>query len=170
MDTKRKKNALIITAVIAGVSLLCNIILVFVVLPRTSSVFSGTKTASLSITVKDAATEEPLENSTVCIIETGGYYKTDKDGKTGVIKVPLLKNTNFDKSSPRPWGEITLLAYKDGYIDFILFYVMVYENQTRNGPNIYLYATDDPETALTHSLVEGPETGWVNDLVRKYKK
>ena len=151
-----------------------NFIGIFIVLPAraqsVSTVAGTSKAAHLTVTVKEAITNIPLENATVCIIETNSYYQTDKGGKTKLITVPVIKNANFDGSSPRPWGEITLFVYKDGYIDFILFYVMVYEGQTRTGPNITLYPNYDPENAVTHSLIEGPDNDWVETLTKKYRK
>ena len=164
------KHRLAFISAVAALSLILNFVLLFAVLPLSKATYNHGKTAALNITVKEAVTNIPLENTTVCVIETGEYYNTNESGSTGAIKVPVLNNGNFDESLPRPWGEVTVFVYKDGYIDFILFYVMVYEGKTRNGPSITLYPTDDPENALAHSLIESPDNEWVNILIKKYKK
>lgn len=150
-------------ALIMSVSL--NITALILIVPVSAADKSG-----LVVTVVDGLSGKPVMDATVCIPETGSYNKTDAMGKTAAIQVPLIRNQNFDTVHKRGWGEITLLVYKDGYIDFILFYTIIPADRVRYGPVVMLfeaYAADDG--AIQH-LVEGPPEEWIRELVEKYRK
>ncbi len=164
-----KKHRFKLVSLAAAVSFTFNIILLLVMFPAVRGAFSASKTAVLGVTVTEYG-GAAIEGATVCIIETAGYYKTDANGRTEPIKVPVTRNSNFDTSLPRPYGEVTVFVYKDGYIDYVLFYVMVFENKTRGGLPVRLYPTGDPENAIPHSLIEGPDNNWVKELIKKYRK
>lgn len=129
----------------------------------------GADKSELVITVVDGQSGKPVLDATVCIPEINSYYKTDAMGKTAKISVPIIRNQNFDATMVRDFGEVTLLVYKDGYIDFILFYTIIPTDRVRYGPTVMLfeaYAAD--ENALQH-LVEGPPEVWIRELVDKYR-
>jgi hypothetical protein len=123
--------------------------------------------AYLKIKIIDLKTREPLENATVCIVETSKYYTTDKQGNTPTIQVPYLKNSNFDNVLERPWGDITILAYKDGYVDYLVFYIMVQKNKTR-----YLTLTLAPYSvgSKPYLIIESPDDAWAKEIIKKYKR
>lgn len=123
-------------------------------------------TAYLKVTVVDGATGIVLQGANVCIPEINGYYSTDSNGVTATIPIPYRPNTNFDKTLKRAWGDITVLTYKDGYADFIIFYIMTTKDTTRR-LTITLYPSSTP---MTHTLIESPDPNWVQDFVNKYKK
>jgi len=127
-------------------------------------------TGKLQPVVVDGYSEMPLENATVVIPETGERYVTDENGKTPVIEVPILEDTHFSSILKKPWGEITLLIYKEGYIEYALFHTQVWENQVRSGPKILLFPKDSEGSNEPFSLIEGPHRLWVNELVEKYRK
>lgn len=131
------------------------------------SASSQNEYAYLKISIIDLKTREPINNATVCIVETERYYTTDKNGNTPTIQVPYIKNSNFDNILERPWGDITILAYKDGYVDYLVFYIMVQKNSTR-----YLTLTLAPYSAGSepYLLIESPDNEWAKELITKYKK
>lgn len=165
--SKLKKAALVVLIA----SLIVNIVAFTVVLPAETAFGDDQQGfAMLKIYVYDGVSNRPLENATVCIPEVNGYYHTGADGSTVLISVPTLRNTNFDDVHMRSWGEVTLLVYREGYIDFILFYLMVQADKTRIGPNIALYPTATPDDNILHSLIESPENSWAEEIRDKYKK
>mgnify|MGYP001062008698 CR=1 FL=1 len=126
-------------------------------------------TGSIIVFVEDGNTEEPLGNACVAIPETGGVYYTDQNGKTNTIRVPIIEDTEYRDIVPKPWGEITLLVYKQGYVDCAIFHVSVFENQVRNGPTVLLFPVSAGESNQPFTLTEGPHRLWVNQLLDKYR-
>ncbi|HEY8423586.1 MAG TPA: carboxypeptidase-like regulatory domain-containing protein [Clostridia bacterium] len=129
--------------------------------------FSQNEYGYLKIRVIDLVTREPVAGATVCIVESNQYYTTDKNGFTPTIQAPYLKNTNFDNVLERPWGDITILAYKEGYVDYLVFYIMLPKNATR-----HLTITLAPYSAGAepYLLIESPDDEWAKEIIKKYKK
>jgi hypothetical protein len=119
--------------------------------------------------VVDGFSEEPLAGAVVVIPETGQRFVTGEDGATALIQVPIIEDQHFKDIAPKPWGEVTLIVYKEGYIDYVLFYTHVWENQTREGPKILLFPQPEGEPAEPFPIVEGPHRLWVNKLVDKFR-
>ena len=127
-----------------------------------------TPSGSLVARVLDVRNLSPIEGAVVVVPETGERYVTGTDGRTPVITVPLIKDVRFDKVSPKPWGEISLIAYKQGYLPYAVFYLQIHENQRRNGPNLYLIRPEDTAAKGAISIIEGPAQDWVQAIVEKY--
>lgn len=120
--------------------------------------------------VTDGFSEEPIEGATIVIPEIDQSFVTGADGRTSKIRVPVDPDGRFKSIMPKSWGEITLIAYKEGYIDYVLFYTHVWENQTREGPEILLFPQDEKKGVEPFAIVEGPNRLWVKELVKKYKR
>lgn len=125
--------------------------------------------AQLQIQALDGQSNTPLPGVSVVIPETGKTYQTGEDGKTETITVPIIHDTHYQNMLAMPWGEITILAYKDGYIPYALFYVQVWENETRQGPNLLMFQEGATSSNQPFSLVEGPQRLWVNQLLEQYR-
>ena len=119
--------------------------------------------------VVDGFSEEPIEGASVVIPETGQQFITGQDGMTAIIKVPIKEDVHFAEISPKPWSEITLIIYKEGYVEYVLFHTHVWEDQTRQGPRIMLFPQVEGEKHEPFSVVEGPHRLWVKELVEKYR-
>lgn len=126
-------------------------------------------TGSIIVYVEDGAAGEPLPNASVAIPETGETYLTDADGKTAPIRVPILEDTEYGGILPKPWGEITLLIYKQGYADCAVFHVNIWEDQTRNGPTVLLFPLKGDEANEPFTLTEAPNRLWVKQLLGQYR-
>ncbi|MGI6168609.1 MAG: hypothetical protein ACOYI4_02690 [Christensenellales bacterium] len=126
-------------------------------------------TGSLQIQAVDGASDVPLAGVTIVIPETSQTYTTGDDGKTQLIRVPIIKDTHYQDLLAMPWGEITILAFKDGYIPYALFYVQVWENEVRQGPNLLMFREGSTSTSQPFSIVEGPQRLWVEQILEKYK-
>lgn len=132
-----------------------------------SPAWSSNDYGYLKITVIDLITREPIPDATVCVIESGQYYTTDKYGNTPTIQAPILINHNFDNVLKRPWGDISILVYKEGYVDYLVFYIMLEKDATRR-LTITLYPYD--AGAEPYLLIESPNEEWAKEIIKKYKK
>jgi hypothetical protein len=126
-------------------------------------------TAYLSVKVVEGYTEAPLSDVQVVVVETDQVYTTGRDGMTDVIAVPAARDTRYDGILPKPWAEVSLIIYKDGYIPYALFYLQVMAGQTREGVKILLFEEGAPGSSEPFSIIEGPNRVWVDELVEKYR-
>lgn len=127
-------------------------------------------TGKIQVEVLEANSNRPIDNATVCVIESRHYESTNKYGKTSLITVPIIKNVNFDLSVERSWGEVTLLVYKNGYADSINFYTAVIPNSTRVGIIIYLWPIIAEEDSRPNVNIDSPNELWIKSLIKLYKK
>lgn len=126
------------------------------------------QSGSLVVRVVDVNTLKPIEGAEVVVPETQQRYPTGTDGKTAPITVPILRDTRFDELTAKPWGEISLLVYKQGYLPYAVFYLQVLPGVQRNGPTIYMIPPKDAASKDAISIIEGPTDDWVSEIVRKY--
>ena len=126
-------------------------------------------TAGLQLSVVEGFTETPIEGAAVIIIETGEIYYTDETGNTDVIQVPFIRDTRYDDILSKPWGEVSLIVYKDGYVPYALFYLQVLENETRQGVKILLFSDDQTQSDEPFAIIEGPNRLWVDALIKMYR-
>ena len=127
------------------------------------------ETAALTLRVLEGYTESPIENATVVILETGKKYKTNENGLTDVIEVPVIRDTRYDAILEKPWGEVSLIVYKDGFVPYALFYLQVLAGQTREGVKILLFEQGRTDSGEPFSIIEGPNRVWVNQLVEMHR-
>ncbi|NLA84126.1 MAG: carboxypeptidase-like regulatory domain-containing protein [Clostridiales bacterium] len=119
--------------------------------------------------VIDGFSEMPIEGAVVVIPELNQSYFTSEDGLTERIELPVLKDKNFEKIAPKPYGEITLIVYKEGYVEYILLHTQVWETINREGPEILLFPRVQDGYNETFTVVENPHRIWVQDLVEKFR-
>ncbi|MFZ5974084.1 MAG: hypothetical protein ACOYU3_01575 [Bacillota bacterium] len=118
--------------------------------------------------VLDGMSMQPIEGAEVIVVETNKRYSTLSDGKTPVIRVPILEDEHFKDILKKPWGEITLIIHKEGYADYVLFHTQIWENERRQGPRILLFKADEQAAERPFVIVEGPQRLWVNELIKKF--
>ena len=75
----------------------------------------------------------------------------------------------YDKILPKPWGEISVIFYKEGYIDYALFYLQVLEGNTRENVEILMFENGKMQSDQPFSIIEGPNKIWVNEMITKHK-
>ena len=126
-------------------------------------------TAYFSVKVVEGYSESPLAGAKVVVVETNQVFTTDEKGMTEVIAVPASRDTRYDEILPKPWAEVSLIIYKDGYIPYALFYLQVLEDETREGVKILLFEEGSTDTSEPFSIIEGPNRTWVDELVEKYR-
>lgn len=122
----------------------------------------------IQVKVLDSYSLKPVTNATVCVIESRYYSTTDDSGNTEKIQVPIYRNSTYDNTLLRSWGEITLLIYKTGYASHISFYNEVYAGVTRVGLVCYL-SQETPDIKITSSC-ETPNQSYLQSLIIHYQK
>lgn len=165
MMKKARINIFVILLACALTNMITVLILISYNKDKTAALIP--KQAYLKVTILDIKTKEPLADATVCIPETGEYYTTDKFGRTATIGVPYLKNSQYDNINERNWGDITILAYKEGYVDYLVFYIMVTKDKTRH---ITLTLAPYTPGSNPYIIIESPDDQWAIDIINKYKK
>lgn len=131
--------------------------------------FGTSGNAKFTINVVEGYTDTPIMDAKVVILETGKTYTTDENGNTGIIEAPVIRDTRFDKIIPKPWGEVSLIVYKDGFLPYALFYLQVIGGETRNGVKILLFENNSTGNSEPFSIIEGPNRLWVDELVKRYQ-
>ena len=170
MDIKKKKNFIIasICIIIFMAMTACAIILMSSAsLKNSAEVFSEKNTASIYPTVTDASTGEPIQNATIVIPELNKSFITDSQGNIGRINVPVIYDNRYDNILKKPWGEISILVYADGYAPCSVLGYMVKNGVDREGPAIMLF--NEGNKSQSYSLYEAPHKEWVDTLIEKYK-
>ncbi len=121
----------------------------------------------MEVSVVDAYTLRPLENSTIIIPESGMQAVTDANGKAKFYGIPVEKDMVLNALLPIECGRVTLLVYREGYLPFALFYTQVYENRVRNGPTNYMFPTGTESGLEAITVIEAPAYEWVRELLEK---
>lgn len=131
--------------------------------------FGSSDKAKLTLSVMEGYDEAPIAGAKVVILETGKTYETDENGNTEAIDVPVVRDTRFDGIIPKPWGEVSLIVYKEGFLPYALFYLQVAGGETRKGVKILLFENNSTGSAEPFSIIEGPNRVWVDELVKMYQ-
>ncbi len=126
------------------------------------------ETASLKITLRDSFDASYIKDATVFVLETESYFKTDEKGQTGIINIPYERDARYDSTSSKNFMEITLLIYKEGYIDYILLHTAIYSGEVKNK----LVILDKKQDDLMSYYVFTDEANhtWIEKIIAKYKK
>lgn len=135
---------------------LLSIILSLLILPQNLTV-NMTKTAII-LKVENYYTSTPLQNATVCLIDDQKYYKTDENGRLEIV---------FDNGKiPQ---NCSVLVYKEGFTDHVVFNLKVLNGLVRFAPTIKLKELSDNSPPYTISC-DIPSDKEIEQLIAKYKK
>ena len=138
-------------------------------LPDAVAVFqSGRDVAYLQPTVIDAVTEKPISGAAI-IIPGGAEYQTNASGKCPTVSISFSRDTRFDSTLKRPWGDAALIIYADGYLPTVLFDYAVLAGETREGPEIRMISKSASDSDNAICLMEAPNREWVEAFVAQYQ-
>lgn len=153
---------------------LLSIILSLIILPQTfvidSSKFAinldrnvntlttNTSKTAVILKVENYYTSTPLKNATVCLIDDQKYYKTDENG--------CLEIAFEEGKAPK---NCSILVYKKGFTDHIVFNLKVLNGLVRFAPTIKLKELSDNSPPYTISC-DIPSDKEIEKLIAKYKK
>ncbi len=172
MEKHKDRHTLAAAAGICLLLVISAVALAATLAPSSVPVFGDTgmgETAQLTLRVLEGYNETPIADAQVVVLETGQTYKTDQDGMTEKISVPVVRDTRYDSILEKPWGEVSLIVYKDGFMPYALFYLQVIGGQTREGVKILLFEQGSTDSKEPFSIIEGPNRAWVNQLVEMYR-
>jgi len=169
IERKNVFPAMIIVFVTVCIAQLANMFLPYDQNINTAANANQNGSGTIQVCVVDGWSEAPIKGATVVIPELNKSFKTDDFGKTAVLTVPIIKDEVYKDILDKTWGEITLIIYSDGYIPYALFNVMVTADQYRNGPTILLFKEGSTSSSAPFCIVEGPDTNWANELIKKFK-
>ena len=122
------------------------------------------------IKVLEEGSLSPINNATICVIETKCYYQTNKYGYTEKIAVPIMSNKNFDISLKREYGEFTIIVYSPGYSTLVSYYNAVYSGMTNAGIVCKLPAIINSTDNEFISSANKPSDDYTKELINLYKK
>lgn len=154
--------------ILAAIALIVALALVVFHEPVLETV-TGPHMGSIQIIVVDGYSDLPLQGASVVIPELDQTFVTDAEGKTPMIDVPIYQDEHYNSMLSQPWGRVTVLVYFDGYLPYALFYTMIWENQTRLGPKIYLFPEGSSYENQPFIVVEAPHRLWVEELLERYR-
>ena len=171
--TQKTSKRNIAAAVTVSLMLLVGAVMMTVFLSGDNSIaamsFGTSGNAKFTVNVVEGYTDTPVMGAKVVVLETGKTYATDEGGNTGIIEVPVVRDTRFDDIIPKPWGEVSLIVYKDGFLPYALFYLQVVGGETRSGVKILLFENNSTGNSEPFSIIEGPNRLWVDELVKRYQ-
>ncbi len=159
-----KKRFYFVSILILGVLVLANIY-------STAQYLLGSPapTAKVRFKVVDVLTRLPVCGACVCIPEGEIYTYTDDKGNTPLIEVPVIADRSFDNIHKRDFGLITVIIYKENYVDHIMMNITVREKEVRQGITVALFPRQESSPPFV-SVVETPDDKWIKELIDKYRK
>lgn len=107
----------------------------------------GARTAPLQVRVIDARNGEPLSGAEVVITETNQRLTTGTDGRTPEVQAPIVRDPRYAELIAELHGQLTLIAYKNGYRDTIYYGVRMHEG-IRSEPEVWMYAITPEDSRL----------------------
>lgn len=143
------------------ISIFCILLSIFPI-----SVAKPREYGEIRIYVVDGKSNMPLENVNICILECERYYKTDSLGYSPKMAVETKDHVDMP---PFSRAKVTLLVYKEGYLDTIVFGVEVYDGICRLGPTVRLFQKTSVDTK-TQKQYDFPDDDLISSVIEKYRK
>ncbi|MCR5553234.1 MAG: hypothetical protein K6F08_00590 [bacterium] len=165
-----KKASIIIVCFIVIIESLVSLNKLFLYFALIKQSSATSKVGTFVVTVLEAGSLNPIDNATVCIVETKKYYQTNNHGSTNKLSAPILNSSPLNNSLVQHWGEITLLVYKPGYADTIVFNTAIFVDKIRIGIVVFLNPIINNEDNKPTIISETPDEVWVKELIKLNKK
>lgn len=125
--------------------------------------------ATVSFLAVDGVSGLPIENVKVVLPEYNKVLYTDSEGRIEETKISVLYDTRTEKVMLQDYGTFTVLAYKEEYNDYALFYAQATEFEERR-IKIYMFKKETPlGNGAPLATIESPDKKWVENVVEKYK-
>jgi hypothetical protein len=115
----------------------------------------GAKHAKLRIRVIDGRTMQSLSGAEIVIVETEQRYKTGADGYTPWFLAPIIRQPKFRPIVQELHGQLSAIAYKDGYRDSIHMGIRMHDG-IENETTIWMYRIGPGDTRIEPVLYEVP--------------
>jgi len=157
------------TTVIFSLSLL---LAVFVFINAYSAAMQtgAPKTAQgkIRLNISDCRTDMPVHNACIIILETNEIFYSDNNGNSPYISVPVNIDARFNSVEPKNYGEISILIYKEGYIDCFLLNIPVKPESISDNISV-LMQVKTPDSPAFVTVCESPDDEWIERIFEKYR-
>lgn len=125
--------------------------------------------ADLQVRVVDARTKQPLAGAEVVLLETEQRMTTGADGRTPVIKAPIVRDPRYRRRLAELHGQLTLIAYKNGYRDTVFFGVRMHRGR-RTEPEVWMYQITPDDRRIEPIWYQMPiHRLWLIDLAQAFR-
>lgn len=132
--------------------------------------YAALPTARLRIHVIDGRTHEPLQGVEVVLAETEKRLKTDKTGMTGWFDAPVLRNERFRPLVQELHGQLTVIAYKNGYRDSIHMGIRMHEGLPSES-TVWMYQIGPEDRRIEPVLYQVPYHHiWLIELADRFRR
>ncbi len=119
--------------------------------------------------VIDGRTLQPLATAEVVIIETEQRLRTDADGYTPWVDVPVLRNPRYRPLVQELHGQLGAIAYKNGYRDSIHLGIRMHEGY-HTETTIWMYRIGPGDVRIEPVLYEVPYHHlWLVELADRFR-
>lgn len=127
-------------------------------------------TTRLRIHVMDGRTHEPLQGAEVVLVETEQRLRTNAQGMTPWFDAPVLRSERFRPMVQELHGQLTVIAYKNGYRDSIHMGIRTHEgNPTEE--TVWMYKIGPEDRRIEPVLYEVPYHHiWLIQLADKFRR
>lgn len=156
----------------SSILILCFIVFIFIFSYNSQSVYTLATVAEgkAIIAVFDKHENTPIDNASICVLDTREYYQTNKLGSC-VLSFETSKQTKpIFNNSLKEFDEYTLLIYKNGYYPHFYHNLKIEHNITRTGIIIKLEPLSlETEISYTEDF-DFPPQDWSKTAIQYYRK
>jgi|GEM_PF-5435855 len=132
--------------------------------------YADVPTEKLRVRVIDGRTLQPLKGTEVVIAETEQRVTTNGDGYTPWINVPVLRSERFRPLVAELHGQLTAIAYKNGYRDSIHMGIRIHDG-VRSETTIWMYKISPEDRRIEPVLYQVPYHHlWLIQLADKFRR
>jgi hypothetical protein len=127
-------------------------------------------TARLRIRVIDGRTHDPLPGTEVVLAETEQRLKTNSQGMTAWFDAPIIRNERFRPMVQELHGQLTVIAYKNGYRDSVHMGIRMHEGISSE-ETVWMYKLGPEDRRIEPVLYQVPYHHlWLIQLADKFRK
>lgn len=127
-------------------------------------------TARLRVRVIDGRTLKPLSGAEVVLVETEQRLRTGPDGYTPWFDAPVIRNPRFRPMVAELHGQLTVIAYKNGYRDSVHMGIRMHEGLDSQ-TTVWMYKIGPEDRRIEPVLYQVPyHRLWLVELVDKFRR
>ncbi|WP_245632780.1 carboxypeptidase-like regulatory domain-containing protein [Alicyclobacillus kakegawensis] len=127
-------------------------------------------TARLRVRVIDGRTLQPLPGAEVVLVETEQRLRTGANGYTPWFDAPVIRNPRFRPLVAELHGQLTVIAYKNGYRDSIHMGIRTHEGLDSQA-TVWMYKIGPEDRRIEPVLYQEPYHHlWLIELVDRFRR
>jgi hypothetical protein len=126
--------------------------------------------ARLRIRVIDGRTMKPLPGAEVVLLETEKRLRTGADGFTPWFDAPVIRNPRFRPMVAELHGQLSVIAYKNGYRDSVHMGIRMHEGEDSEA-TVWMYKIGPEDRRIEPVLYQVPyHRIWLIELADKFRR